>query len=444
MSGQPPPPAHNNEWGGPLVRFRCEDVERRVREFTVDGTTRLAAFIERDVVPHFGVATHYLDKKKIDVDTDERTVADVCSATLYVVQRSRGTILADGKRDFLLALPEDVQKAIKANVSSPDLLEEVYLQVGRHPEVRLRDERTVRRLNGEGMPVFLQYDADALFQKYSFSEDGRAVVDGVRSQKKIRKNHTHTHTHTHTHIHTHTQGAPHRISVIRYPFPDGVPTGFSLRFARWVEGAAEPLYKHARAGKSILLIGRPGSGKTTILKDLVRELARDSSTLVVDYLGEICGAGAQPHEFVADARRVEIRDRSHRARALAAGVANHCPQWLVVDELLGDDELEAATVCSYRGVRVAASVHGSDLKSVVLNPATVQLMGGAQPVILSQMEREQQRKVRKVAVERVAEPVFDVVVEVLAATNWRVIERVADAVDLIHLGKDYAQLAETL
>ena len=229
-----------------------------------------------------------------------------------------------------------------------------------------------------------------------------------------------------------------------HPFPGGEPVGFAIRFSRWVENAAQPLYQYVDSRQSMLLIGAPGVGKTTILKDIVRYSSRQHCTVVVDLAGEVCGNGVQPHAFLEHVRRIDVRKRMDKPKAVEAAVANFSPTWLVLDEVIEDAEVDVAVTAAYRGINLVATVHGSSLVSVVKNATTASLMGGSQPVILSHIEREQRRSARKACTERITSPAFDVVVEIFSSCHWRVITDVATAVDRIHGGISYTDLVKTV
>eukprot|EP01061_Rhynchopus_euleeides_P018705 TRINITY_DN3088_c8_g1_i1.p1 TRINITY_DN3088_c8_g1~~TRINITY_DN3088_c8_g1_i1.p1 ORF type:complete len:410 (+),score=80.15 TRINITY_DN3088_c8_g1_i1:62-1291(+) len=404
----------SEEWGSPgeNVRIKCEDTMRRTRIFVAPKQKRLVDYMKTAVVEAMGPSKWYLDKREV-TDADERLCQDVGDKTVFVTPCPRGQVLDDGKFALLEILPNHVANTLKLH-ALPDSLEEVFLQVGRKPELRQRNSEFVKRFtNDDNVCVFTEDEAKALYGKVSFGPDGRATMTG---------------------------SAPHRFAVVKQPFPDGEPTAFSIRFSRWVRGAADPLDSYIENRQNILLVGAPGSGKTTVLKDVARKCSEKHATVVVDMLGEICGNSDQPHKFLEHVRRIDVVNRVHKPHAIETAFTNMAPTWILLDELVDKAEVESTLSATHRGVGVIASIHGTSLKSIVQNPMTVDLMGGSQAVILSQTEREQRRSSRKACFERIGPPCFDVVVEISSMGNWHVIEKVAEAVDRVHLGHEYTDL----
>jgi stage III sporulation protein SpoIIIAA len=310
---------------------------------------------------------------------------------LVAVQR----LVRDELDDLLAVLPHRVTHSLKQRQDLEDLLE-IVLDLGRTPEARFTsgdvalDEQEVTR-----------DDLDYLVQGIGdFGDDNRAGIERTL----------------------------HRISAIRNR--RGQVVGITCRVGRAVYGTIKIIEDLAFSGQNILLLGRPGVGKTTMLREMARVLADEARkrVIIVDTSNEIAGDGDVPHPAIGHARRMQVVTPARQHAVMIEAVENHMPQVIIIDEMGTEEEATAARTIAERGVQLIATAHGNTLDNLILNPTLSDLIGGVQTVTLGDQEAKF-RGTQKTVLERKAPPTFDVVVEIQGWEQVAVHEDVAHVVD---------------
>lgn len=294
---------------------------------------------------------------------------------------------------LLAVLPPEIKQALQRAGQLEDLLE-VILDLGRVPEARFVDREVVlsdREVTRE------QIDA-VVSQISEFDADNRAGIERTL----------------------------HRISAIRNRRGDIV--GLTCRVGRAIQGTIGIIEDIILSGKSVLLMGRPGVGKTTMLREAARVLAEKKRVVIVDTSNEIGGDGDIPHPAVGRARRMQVAQPSLQHEVMIEAVENHMPEVIIIDEIGRELEALAARTIAERGVQLVATAHGNTLENLMLNPTLCDLIGGIESVTLSD-EEARRRHTQKTVLERRAPPTFDVVVEIQAWDRVAVHLDVAKSVD---------------
>ena len=218
----------------------------------------------------------------------------------------------------------------------------------------------------------------------------------------------------------------HRISAIRNRH--GYIVGLTCRVGRAVYGTIDVIADIITSGKSILLVGRPGVGKTTMLREAARILAENKRVVIVDTSNEIAGDGDVPHPAIGRARRMQVREPVLQHEVMIEAVENHNPEVIVIDEIGRELEAAAARTIAERGVQLIGTAHGNTLENLLLNPTLSDLIGGIESVTLSD-EEARRRGTQKTVLERRAPPTFDVLIEIQNRSRLAVHHDVAAAVD---------------
>jgi len=226
----------------------------------------------------------------------------------------------------------------------------------------------------------------------------------------------------------------HRISAIRNR--KGRIVGLTLRVGRAVFGTIKIIEDLVETGKSILLLGRPGVGKTTMLREVARVLADDfhKRVIIVDTSNEIAGDGDIPHPAIGHARRMQVTTPNMQHAVMIEAVENHMPEVIVIDEIGTQLETQAARTIAERGVQLVATAHGNTLENLMMNPTLADLIGGIQSVTLGD-EEAKRRGTQKSILERMSAPTFDILVEIQERDIVAIHPDVASAVDAILLGE---------
>ena len=292
-------------------------------------------------------------------------------------------------------LPERVSAALRQREDLEELLE-VVLDLGREPEARF--------VSGDAPLSSQEIDAEDLQSVIErlgeFGDDNRAGIERTL----------------------------HRISAIRNR--RGQVIGLTCRIGRAVFGTIKMIEDLAFSGKNILLLGRPGVGKTTMLRETARVLSVEAQkrVVIVDTSNEIAGDGDVPHPAIGRARRMQVATPSQQHGVMIEAVENHMPETVVIDEMGAEQEAAAARTIAERGVQLIATAHGNTLDNLIMNPTLSDLVGGIQTVTLGDQEARY-RGTQKTVLERKAPPTFDVVVEIQSWERLAVHEDVAHVVD---------------
>jgi stage III sporulation protein SpoIIIAA len=218
----------------------------------------------------------------------------------------------------------------------------------------------------------------------------------------------------------------HRISAIRNR--RGAVVGLTLRVGRAVYGTVDIIQDIIESGKSALILGRPGVGKTTLLRESARILAENKRVVIVDTSNEIGGDGDVPHPAVGKARRMQVKVPTHQHEVMIEAVENHNPEVIVIDEIGRELEALAARTIAERGVQLIGTAHGQTLDNLLLNPTLSDLVGGIEAVTLSD-EEARRRGTQKTVLERRAPPTFDVLIEIQHRDRFAVHLDIMSAVD---------------
>ncbi|WP_420018518.1 R3H domain-containing nucleic acid-binding protein [Thiohalorhabdus methylotrophus] len=224
------------------------------------------------------------------------------------------------------------------------------------------------------------------------------------------------------------EGTLHRISAIRNR--QGRVVGLTLRVGRAVYGTVEPIRDLVESGKGVLLLGRPGVGKTTMLREVARILADDleKRVVIIDTSNEIAGDGDIPHPAIGRARRMQVPHPDQQHAVMIEAVENHMPEVIVIDEIGTREEANAARTIAERGVQLIGTAHGNTLENLVANPTLADLVGGVKTVTLGD-EEARFRGTQKTVTERRGPPTFDSVVELPSREEMRLHPNTARAVD---------------
>ncbi len=223
----------------------------------------------------------------------------------------------------------------------------------------------------------------------------------------------------------------HRISAIRNR--RGHIVGLTCRVGRAVYGTTDIIQDLIESGKSLLLLGRPGVGKTTMLREAARILAEKKRVVIVDTSNEIGGDGDVPHPAVGRARRMQVAKPSLQHEVMIEAVENHNPEVIVIDEIGRELEAEAARTIAERGVQLIGTAHGNTLENLLINPTLSDLVGGIESVTLSD-EEARRRSTQKTVLERRSPPTFDVLIEIQTRERLAVHRDVSEAVDSLLRG----------
>ena len=277
------------------------------------------------------------------------------------------------------ALPPRIATAAQRLSQARGDLLEIVLDLGRLPEARFSDGDAI--LDGIQVSTMdIEYVAARLGD---FGDDNRAGIERTL----------------------------HRISAIRNRAGDVV--GLTCRVGRAVTGTVDILKDIVVAGHSILLLGAPGIGKTTMLRECARILSEECNkrVVIVDTSNEIGGDGDIPHAGIGRSRRMQVRTPALQHAVMIEAVENHMPQVIVIDEIGTELEAVAARTIAERGVQLIGTAHGTNLDNLLINPTLNDLLGGIQTVTLSD-EEARRRGTQKSVLERKAPPTFDVLVEI--------------------------------
>ncbi len=301
---------------------------------------------------------------------------------------------------LLSSLPPEIVAAVDA-LPDREALIEVVMDLGRKPEGRFPDSE-VSLLDREISDADIAFVVDHIG---TFGDDNRAGIERTL----------------------------HRISAIRNR--NGKVVGLTCRVGRAVYGTIEIITDFVESGKSILIMGRPGIGKTTMLREAARVLADDlgKRVVVVDTSNEIAGDGDIPHPAIGKARRMQVRTPSLQHEVMIEAVENHMPQVIVIDEIGTELEAQAARTIAERGVQLIGTAHGNNLDNLMLNPTLSDLIGGIQSVTLGD-EEARRRRTQKSVLERKAPPTFDVIVEIQDRERVAVHSDVAETIDAMLRG----------
>ena len=225
-------------------------------------------------------------------------------------------------------------------------------------------------------------------------------------------------------------GTLHRIAALRNRSGDVV--GLTCRVGRAVSGTISIVRDLFARGESVLLLGKPGVGKTTLLREAARVLADDlqKRVVIVDTSNEIAGDGDVPHPGIGGARRLQVPSSDLQHAVMIEAVENHMPEVIVVDEIGTHAEALAARTIAERGVQLIATAHGTTLENLLANPTLADLLGGIESVTLGD-EEARRRRTQKTVLERRASPTFDVLIEIQSHRRFAIHENVAEAVDAL-------------
>ena len=292
-------------------------------------------------------------------------------------------------------LPPEVAGVLR-NRDDLDQLLEVVLDLGRLPEARFVSGDA--ELNDE--PVTTADLENVIERIGDFGDDNRAGIERTL----------------------------HRISAIRNR--RGQVIGITCRVGRAVFGTIKIIEDLAFSGKNILLLGRPGVGKTTMLREMARVLSQKAKkrVIIVDTSNEIAGDGDVPHPAIGRSRRMQVPTPSQQHGVMIEAVENHMPETIVIDEMGTEQEAAAARTIAERGVQLIATAHGNTLDNLIMNPTLSDLVGGIQTVTLGDQEARY-RGTQKSVLERKAPPTFDVVVEIQGWAKLAVHDNVSQVVD---------------
>ncbi|MGE5532178.1 MAG: AAA family ATPase, partial [Bacteroidota bacterium] len=264
--------------------------------------------------------------------------------------------ITDDLDALLQVLPPQIERALRAANQGDNLLE-IILDLGRVPEARFVDHELVlsdREISQE--------DLDYVISRISeFTGDNRAGIERTL----------------------------HRISAIRNR--QGKVIGLTCRVGRAVYGVIDIVEDIVKSGQSILLLGRPGVGKTTLLREAARILGEKRRVVVVDTSNEIGGDGDIPHPAIGRARRMQVADPALQHEVMIEAVENHMPQVIVIDEIGREQDAAAARTIAERGVQLIGTAHGNNLDNLMINPTLSDLIGGIQSVTLGDEEARRRR-----------------------------------------------------
>ena len=307
--------------------------------------------------------------------------------------------VVDDMGAFLDALPSPIRDALQDTVPHGYRLSElveVVIDLGRRPEARYMTG--ARYLSDD--EVSKSEIKSVIEGLGKFGDDNRAGIERTL----------------------------HRFSVIRDR--EGEPVGLTCRVGRAVFGSVKLIRDLIETGRSVLILGRPGVGKTTILREVARVLADDASrrVVVVDTSNEIAGDGGVPHPAIGRARRMQVPNSDLQHKVMIEAVENHMPEVVVIDEMSTELETLSARTIAERGVQLVATAHGNTLGNVISNPTLSDLVGGTHTVTLGDMEARR-RRTQKTVLERKHTPTFDVVVEMRERNDVAVHNDVGNSVD---------------
>jgi stage III sporulation protein SpoIIIAA len=292
-------------------------------------------------------------------------------------------------------LPPAIAEPIAKREDKEDLLE-VIMDLGRAPQARFPGE-TIELARHEITEADLQHVIERIG---AFGGDNRAGVERTL----------------------------HRISAIRNR--GGKVVGLTVRVGRAVYGTIRIIEDLILTGKSVLLLGRPGVGKTTMLREVARVLADDAlrRVIVVDTSNEIAGDGDIAHAGIGHARRMQVPTPSQQHDVMIEAVENHMPEVIVIDEIGTELEATASRTIAERGVQLVATAHGNTIENLISNPTLSDLIGGIDAVTLGDDEARR-RRTQKTVLERKAPPTFDILVEIRGRNDVNIHADVADIVD---------------
>ena len=225
----------------------------------------------------------------------------------------------------------------------------------------------------------------------------------------------------------------HRISCIRNR--QFLINGLTCRVGRAVFGTISVIRDLLELEKSILILGKPGVGKTTIIREIARVLAdeMEKRVIIIDTSNEIAGDSDIPHSGIGRARRMQVVKTELQHQVMIEAVENHMPQVIIIDEIGTELEVLAARTIAEKGVQLVGTTHGNCLENLIKNPPLADLIGGIQYVTLSDDEAKR-RGTQKSILERKAYPAFEIVIEINDQNLWTIHEDVKNSVDLFLRG----------
>ncbi len=305
--------------------------------------------------------------------------------------------VTDNLVQLLEILPVPIREALHQGDNLEGLIE-IVMDLGRDAESRYADGRVVWLREGTAVTI---EDIDYVTQRVgTFGKDNRAGIERTL----------------------------HRISGIRNR--QGRVIGLTCRVGRAVYGTIDIIHDIVESGKSILMLGRPGRGKTTKLREVARVLSDEfrKRVIIVDTSNEIAGDGDIPHPAIGHARRMQVNTPEDQHGVMIEAVENHMPEVVVIDEIGVEQEAFAARTIAERGVQLVGTAHGNSLENLLMNPTLSDLVGGIQAVTLSD-EEAKKRGTQKTVLERKAPPTFDVIIEIMEVDKLAIHHDVTRTVD---------------
>jgi stage III sporulation protein SpoIIIAA len=306
--------------------------------------------------------------------------------------------ITDDLEALLDVLPLNIRHAVERANNSDKLLE-IVIDLGRVPVARFVDNEVIL-YDKEITRAEIDYITERIGK---FDADNRAGMERTL----------------------------HRISAIRNRL--GIVVGLTCRVGRAVYGTVDIIQDIIESGKSVLILGRPGVGKTTLLREAARILAENKRVVIVDTSNEIGGDGDVPHPAVGRARRMQVSQPMLQHEVMIEAVENHNPEVIVIDEIGRELEAQAARTIAERGVQLIGTAHGQTLDNLLLNPTLSDLIGGIEAVTLSD-EEARRRGTQKTVLERRSPPTFDVVIEIQTRDRFAIHHDITVSVDSLLRG----------